>query len=158
MQRALILLACAGFVAFSPARQDEPLFPDGFDKLDDVAKRAWEKGVDAATKELKDEAAKRLEAAARALRGAAAAGMDPQEAKVVVVAGMDAGFAEEDYKNFGQWVKAQHGKGLKGKALADAIHGEMANRKTAKHAGKGPENKGPDSDPKSKGGKGGKPK
>lgn len=57
MKRPLIVLACA-FVAFAPAPQEEPLFPDGFDKLDDVAKRAWEKGVDAATKELKDEAAK----------------------------------------------------------------------------------------------------
>lgn len=136
--RILALVPLFALIGFAP--QDDKEYPLDFDKWDDVAQKAWEKGVEAATAELKDEAAKRLEAAAKALRGAAVGGVDAQEAKKIVVEGMDAGFTADDYKNLGQWVKAKHAEGLKGKALADAIHGEVGNKKAEKHGGK-PEEK-----------------
>jgi hypothetical protein len=137
MKKLTVVVLALGFVAMAPAPQEEPVYPLDFDKWDDVAKKAWEKGVDAATQELKDEAAKRLEAAAKALRQTAAGGVEVQEAKKVVIEAMDAGYTADEYKNLGQWIKAKHAEGLKGKALADAIHGEQAKRKAAKAGGGG---------------------
>lgn len=143
--RTLLVLPLFALIGFT--YQDPLEYPLDFDKWDDVAKKAWEKGVEAATDELKEEAAKRLEAAAKALRGASAAGVDPAEAKKIVVEGMDAGFTTDDYKNLGQWVKAKHKEGLKGKALSDAIHDELGKRKAEKHGGGKPDLK-PEKPPK----------
>lgn len=141
MKRSIVVAFC-GLLMLGLGPQDKDPLPEGFDGWDGATQRAWTKGVDAATKELKKEAAKRLNAAARALRESAAAGVDAQEAKKAVLEGMDAGFNAEEFKNLGQWVKAQRRSGLKGKELAGAIHGELAKRKAAKHAHKAAKAKG----------------
>jgi hypothetical protein len=131
-------------LGFAP-QDDEKIFPEDWDTLDAVGKRSWEAGVNAATQELKDEAARRLEAAARALRRTVACGVEPKEAKLIVIEGMNCGYTDQDYNNLGLWVKAQTEKGLRGKALADAIHAEQARRGMGKpggHEGRPGEGKG----------------
>jgi hypothetical protein len=80
------------------------------------------------------------------------------DAQVILQGEVDAKAAGQPNDNFGAFVQAQHRAGLRGRALADAIHAEQARR----GMGRGQGQKKPDTDARegggaARGGQGGRP-
>lgn len=90
------------------------------------------KELDAAKERLRRHSDERLKAAERAMDAVTTGGVSVADAEDIISTGIDSGLEPDDFDQLGKYVGELHSRGLKGTALADAIHVRIRERKLAR--------------------------
>jgi len=103
-------------------------FPPGWESWSNAKRQQWKHDLERAKNAVRKHAEARLNAALGALEMAARKGVPLQQAEETAKAGLDNGLGPFDFEPLGKFVVERVKAGVKGEALARAIH-EQINRR-----------------------------
>ena len=104
-------------------------FPPGWESWDNAKRKQWEHGLNRAKNAIRKRAEARLNAALRALEMAARKGVPLHHAEETAKAGLKQGLGPFDFEPLGKFVVERVKAGVKGEALAKAVHQEINRRR-----------------------------
>ncbi len=110
-----------------PEAEERPR-PAAWDRWSEERRRQWTERMDRAREAVRKREQTRLNAAVMAMERAAAEGVPIDQAERMAVTGLDEGLPPEEFDNLGRFVRNRVQQGLRGEALADAIHEQIRQR------------------------------